>query len=225
MIWGCTSKKEQFIGIADGKSYTFYTHTVNRIFNKAYYQSLQLAGIQKPLPIDDKTTSPGYPYSLEVYKNVPHVVIDSVSHTYQNNYDESGKNFAVLYVNPQDFSRRNFEDFAHFFQTEWLCVKTNVALQQGYRSLNIVALVYGTDEQFTHHFANGKESIDVWTDGAIYYDTGNGSLESTNLSKKVQMPGEIIAVQKNGKFSLADLKNYRDKINKSLSSYFQLKEE
>lgn len=225
MFWGCTSKKEQFSGHFEDQPYTFYDLTLNRVFNKAYYQSLELRGVQKSVRIDDKTTSPGYPYSLNIYKNVPHVIIDNLSHTYQNNYDESGKDYAVLYVNPQDFSRENFKTLADFFQTEWLRIKTNVTLQQGYRSLTIVALVYGTDEQFIHRFENGNERIEVWTDGTINYSPGDGSLESTNLSKKVHMPGDIITVRKNGKFSLTDLQKFRDKTDKSLDAYFQFQEE
>ena len=222
MLWGCTSKDELYKGNFEGKQYSFQQLTKNQGFNKAYSQALKIESVSATLHIDDKNTSPGYPYSFDIYKDVPHIILDSVSYQYKNEYDDTAKHFAVLYIHPEKFSKEDFEVFSKFFQKEWLEINSKVPLNQGYRSLQIVALVYGTDKQFTNRFENAQQSIEVWTDGQIHYSAGAGSLESTNLSRKVQIPGAFIYLEE-GKFSIDDLRAFRNKKDRPLELEYEVR--
>lgn len=222
MLWGCTSKDELYKGNFEGKEYRFQQVTKNQGFNKAYSQTLKIETVSNVLHIDDKNTSPGYPYSFDMYKGVLHIILDSVSYQYKNGYDNTAKDFAVLYVHPNKFSTEDFEVFSKFFQNEWQNIKSKVPLNQGYRTLQIVALVYGTDEQFTHRFENGKQSIEVWTDGQVNYSSGAGSVQSINLSEKIQMPGKKIYVSENGQFTMDELRAFRNKKDKPLEMEFDV---
>lgn len=222
MLWGCTSKDELYKGNFEGKEYRFQQVTKNQGFNKAYSQTLKIETVSNVLHIDDKNTSPGYPYSFDMYKGVLHIILDSVSYQYKNGYDNTAKDFAVLYVHPNKFSKEDFEVFSKFFQNEWQNIKSKVPLNQGYRTLQIVALVYGTDEQFTHRFENGKQSIEVWTDGQVNYSSGAGSVQSINLSEKIQMPGKKIYVSENGQFTMDELRAFRNKKDKPLEMEFDV---
>ena len=222
MLWGCTSKDELYKGNFEGKEYRFQQVTKNQGFNKAYSQTLKIETVSNVLHIDDKNTSPGYPYSFDMYKGVLHIILDSVSYQYKNGYDNTAKDFAVLYVHPNKFSKEDFEVFSKFFQNEWQNIKSKVPRNQGYRTLQIVALVYGTDEQFTHRFENGKQSIEVWTDGQVNYSSGAGSVQSINLSEKIQMPGKKIYVSENGQFTMDELRAFRNKKDKPLEMEFDV---
>lgn len=225
MLFGCTSKETQYQGSFEGRSYRFVNLIRNQIFSKAYSQQLSVDGLSA-LSIDDKTTSKGYPYNLAIYGQVPHVILDSHSYTYKNGYDDTAQNLAVLYVSPEKFSEADFKYFASFFSREWLVIKNKVPLSQGYRNLQIVALVYGTDEQFTRKFKNNstKTTIEVWTDGQIHYRTGD-AIQSTNLSAKVQMPGnKIYLLNPFSTFTPESLKEYKDQNGKPVYDYFTIEE-
>lgn len=226
ILCGCTSKEELYNGNFEEKSYTFQQITKNQGFNKAYSQQLKVDGISKTLSISDKTTSPGYPYSFDIYKNVPHVILDSVTYLYNNKYEDAATNFAVLYIHPDRFSKEDFDFLSLFFRTEWPLIKNKIPLFQGYRSLQLVALVYGTDSQFELQYINKEtpitKTITVQTDGRILYSEAFGTLQSTNLSDKIQMPGAVIYVQEGGQYSIDDLRGFRSKRDRPLELDFDL---
>ena len=67
--------------------------------------------------------------------------------------------------------------------------------------------------------------ITIKTNGDIFYGDDN-SIESVNLSAKVQMPGKIIRILKGGGgLSKDNLRNYKGKSGKSLEVYFNVEEE
>lgn len=225
MLWGCTSKEELYKGNFEGKSYSFQQVMKKQIFNKAYSQTLKIEGISKILSIDAETASPGYPYSFDIYKDVPHIVLDTVSYQYKNEYDDTAKNFATLYIHPDKFSKEDFELLSNFFTTEWQSIKSKVPLNQGYRMLNIVALVYGTDKQFERQYLNKEtpatKTITVQTDGQILYSEAKGSVQSINISDKLQMPGKII-YKTDGQYSLDDLRAFRSSKDRPLELDFKM---
>ena len=225
MLWGCTSKEELNKGSFDGKSYTIQQVTKNQGFNKAYSQTLKIEGIPKTLSIDAESTSPGYPYSFDMYKDVPHIILDSVSYQYKNEYDDTAKNFVALYIHPDKFSKEDFELLSKFFTTEWQNINSNVPLNQGYRTLSIVALVYGTDKQFERQYLNKEtpatKTITIQTDGQILYSEAKGAMQSINLSDKVQMPGKII-YKTDGQYSLDDLRAFRSSKDRPLELDFKI---
>lgn len=227
MLWGCTSKEELYKGSFEGKAYIFQQVTKNQVFNKAYSQTLNIEGISNTLHIDAETTSAGYPYSFDIYKNVPHIILDSISYQYKNEYDDTAKHFAALYINPDKFSKGDFEVFSDFFQNEWQSIQSKVPLNQGYRTLQIVALVHATDKQFEQKYLNKETSsiktITIRTDGQVLYSEAAGSVQSTNLSEKIQMPGKIIYVEKDGQYSIDDLRAFRSSRDRALELDFQLK--
>ncbi len=224
MFWSCASKDDLYKGDFEGKQYRFKQVTKNQIFNKGYSQELKINGISGALHIDAENTSPGYPYSFSIYKEVPHAIIDSNAYQYNNIFEDKAKKFSVLYVRPDKFSKNDFEKFVHFFQTEWQKIKNSVPLNQGYRTLDIVALVYGTDKQFEKQYLNkedgGKKSITIQTDGQILYSESANSVQSTNLSNKVQMPGNRIEVKEGGQYTLETLRMFRSKKDRSLELDF-----
>jgi len=226
MLWGCTSKEELYNGIFEGKPYAFQQVTKNQGFNKAYSQTLKMEGISNTLHIDAETTSPGYPYSFDVYRNVPHIILDSVSYQYKNEYDDTAKHFAVLYIHPDKFSKEDFEVLTDFFQSEWQNIKNKIPLNQGYRALQIVALVYGTDKQFERIYLNKETSatktITVQTDGQILYSETSGSVQSTNISEKIRMPEKAIYVQQGGQYSLDELCAFRSNKDRPLELDFKM---
>ena len=225
-LFGCTSKKTQYQGSFEGKSYQVVNVSRNQIFSKAYSQQLSVEGLPV-LSIDDKTTGKGYPYNFDIYQPVPHELPDTNSYAYKNEYDDTATNYAVLYINPQHFSLADFKNFVSFFRNEWPGIKDKVVLNQGYRTLHIVALVYGTDEQFTRRFKNdsNETTIEVWTDGEIHYHAGD-AIQSTNLSEKVQMPGNKIYLSKPfSTFTPESLKDYKDQSGKSMYDYFTIEEQ
>lgn len=52
-------------GLEELELYRFRQVTKNQSFNKAYSQTLTIAGIASTLSIDDKSTSPGYPHFID----------------------------------------------------------------------------------------------------------------------------------------------------------------
>ncbi len=226
MFWSCTAKEDIYKGNFDGKEYEFKQVTKNQGFNKAYSQAFRITGVSNTLTIDAISTSPGYPYSFEIYKKVPHVILDSTSYEYNNKFEDSSKQYVVLYISPDKFKENDFEQFVDFFQTEWQKIKNQVPLNQGYRSLKIVALVYGTDKQFEQRYLNQEEthskSITVQTDGQILYSESANSVQSTNLSSKIQMPGKKINVKAGGQYTIEALRMFRNKHDRSLELDFEL---
>ncbi|MGC4232924.1 MAG: hypothetical protein QM594_08090 [Niabella sp.] len=226
MLWGCISKNELYKGNLEGKEYRFQQVTKNQGFNKAYSQTLKIEGISNGLDINAESTSPGYPYSFNIYKDIPYIILDSVSYQYKNEYNDAAKHFATLYINPDKFSKDDFEQFADFFQNEWNNIKNKVPLNQGYRTLQIVALVYGTDKQFERQYMNKEtpatKTITIKTDGQILYSEATGSVQSTNLSEKIQMPGKIIYVEKDGQYSIDNLRAFKSNKDRPLELDFEL---
>lgn len=220
--WGCSSKKEQYRGSFNDLKYTLYDVTKKDIIAKHYYQQLKIEGLPT-LDINYKTTNMGIPYSFELFSAVPHVVLDSSTYAYSNVFEQKSTHFATLYVDPDRFSTKQFETLKEFFTKEWTRIKDSVTLKQGFRELQFVALVYGTDKQFSRYFKHGDETIEVWTNGDVHLSFANRSLQSTNLSPKVQMPGfRLILRQPYQPFTFEDLYKYKDHDGKTLMDYFTI---
>ncbi len=221
-LWGCSRKETLYSGNFDGRDYSFYHHTANRVFNKAYYQSFRLEGVRSTVQISDQTTSKGYPYSFDIYSEVPHGIIDSTTYQYQHVYDGRSTAYSVLYIDPAQFQPAEFGQLLSFFQSAWPAIQSKVPLFQGYRTLHPVALVYGTDQQFEKTYRYGDETITIWTDGTIAYSPSKGALESSNLSNKVQMPGKMIYVEKGGPFTIDGLEAFKDGKGRSIGDDFRI---
>ncbi len=224
LLWGCSSKKAAYQGNINGKEYIIYNVTKNNVFAKHLYQRLDING-SPSLTINYETTTMGTPYSLDIYNHVPNLVLNSAIQ-YTNTYTEESTNNTVLYIHPARFSAKDFETFKTFFSEEWPKIKNRVTLKQGYRELNIVALVFGNDDQFKHIFKSGDKALEVWTNGDVHLNTNNRSLESTNLSSKVQMPGYRLTLrQPYQPFNLDSLKIYKDASGKNITDYFTIEED
>lgn len=223
LLFGCTSKKMQHSGTFQEKKYTIINVTNDYLTNEAYSQDLQIEGMPV-LHIDDINVSKGYPYSFDIFKSTSYEILDSTSISYQNEYDSQARNYAVLYIDPARFSEADFKFFASFFKEEWPKIKDSILLEHGYRRLQPVAIVYGNDAQFSHSFKNpeNQHSIEVWTDGEVHYDIGDG-VQSANMSFKVQMPGNRIFITK--PYTLLNSENitqYKDSNGKTLGDFFEL---
>ena len=223
MFWGCSAKSELLSGAFEGSAYRFVRVDKNRIINTVSYPVLRMDGIPDLL-IDEKTTSAGYPYSFSIYQDVPHVLLDSSTYQYSGAYDERARNFVVLYISPDRFSERQRDILFRFFRTEYPRVQSNLSLRQEYRSLNPVAVVYGTADDFNRRFVhNAGEALEVWTDGEVHYRPMDGSVQSTNLGEWVQMPGKrIILREPYEPFTRERLREYKDANGKTLEDYFEL---
>ncbi len=225
MLWGCSSKKVQYKGDFENRKYTIYNVTQKNIFAKHYFQQLNIKGLPS-LKINYTTTNMGIPYSFDIYRQATHVVLDSTSFPYSDKYQEGAGNYVTLYIDPKKFSKEQYGILSSFFTKEWPGIKNVVPLEQGYRKLNIVALVYGKDAQFTHSFKYNGKAIEIWTDGSIYLNNDNRSIQSTNLSSMVKMPGYQISLrQPHHPFTMESLDDYKDDSGKTIKDHFHIVQE
>lgn len=224
MLWGCSSKKLQYEGKFENRKYTIYNVSQKNIFATQYFQRLDIKGLPS-LKINSTSTSMGMPYSFEIYKPAPHVILDSTSFSYAEKFEQESSNHATLYIDPQRFSKEQYGILSSFFTKEWPAIKAAVPLNQGYRKLNIVALVYGTDAQFSHSFTYDEKALEVWTDGQVHLNNGR-SIQSTNLSNRVEMPGFRLTLrQPHSPFTMESLDDYKDGSGKTIKDYFHIVQE
>jgi len=225
---GCTSKNTIHTSKYEGQEVTIKNVKKKSLFNDYFYQTLQLGSLPE-LKITDVTSNRGMPYSMDLYADAPHYLIDAGHTPYLNSIDTARVVNAILYLSPDEFSKAAFEKYAGFFKNGWDAVKDNIVLDQGYRSLKIAGLVHGSDKDFERNFSgedDGRKVIlSVWTNGEIHYKF-NGGLQSTNLSPKVQMPGKIVLLRKEGGSLTPEvLRNFKDEKGKSMYDYFIVKTE
>lgn len=224
----CSSKNIVYSGVHHGKKLTVKNVREKSLFNDYFYQTLKLGSLPE-LEIKDITTNKGVPYSMDLYTNRPHYFSDTAEITYLNQVDTARNVNAILYLSPGKFSKNAFEQYAAFFNNGWHAIKDSIILDQGYRTLNIIGLVHGSDKDFELNFSGEHEGsqviLSVWTNGEIHYKF-SGGIQSTNLSAKVQMPGKIILLKKEGGSLTPEiLRAFKDAGGKNLYDYFVVKNE
>ncbi len=188
------------------------------LFSTKFSQTLRW-GKRKALDISEFTTNTGMPYSDDIYGNARRIYIDSLP------TDNSTKTKVMLYLPPQKYSPQEFEQYAAFMRSGWQEIKDKVVLDQGYRTIDIGGIVYGNDADFEQIFRNEhNKTITIKTNGDIFYGDDH-SIESTNLSDRVAMPGKVIRILKaGGVINKDNLRDYKERSGKSPEDYFVVEE-
>ena len=202
----------------NGQTVTVKNIVKKRLFSTKRSQTIQW-GKLKALDISEFTTSTGMPYSDDVYRDAPRVYTGALLP------ESTNKTKVMLCLPPRKYSLEEFEQYAAFMRSGWQKIKDKIVLNQGYRVIDIGGMVYGNDADFEQVFGNeNKKMITIKTNGDIFYGDGN-SIESINLSDKVQMPGKIIRILKGGALNRDNLRNYKDEADRSLEACFNVEEE
>ena len=236
MALQCKERSVFYTGTFEGETYKLTEIETKGFSTNSFTHELKL-GDRKPVKIDVHTTDWGPPYSDSLYGNTPRVYIPTRHSPAYHNRDNDSIRFGgtMLYLSPERFNRRAFDDYARFMKQVWPGIDQKYA-DQPYSSFpKLIGVVYGNQENFTLTF-EGKKGGEPYTvtvdpDGRITYTHVQqySSDEYSGLSQRVQMPGKRILVSTkpdagtmyNG-ISLAQLSVYRDKTGKTLGDYFTL---
>lgn len=228
-LLGCTSRERQFVGDVGGRRLEVQTAERREPMSTKVWAILRWGDLP-PIAIDSDSTSAGPPYSLSIYGSAPLAAADQATAAYQNAvvpFERSAPVPVVLYLDPARFSRSQFDQYAAFFRDHWPQVAAGVRLSQGFRDVIVVGLVHGRDADFVRRFeragGGGPGRIAVWTDGSIHLEVGGG-VRSTNLSRKVQMPGYRILLQAGGELRMEELRSYLDASGAALTDVFEVVE-
>lgn len=228
-LLGCTNRTESFAGEVEGRRLQATAFERRVPFSDTFWTTLRWGDLP-PIAVDSESTSPGAPYSLDVYRGAPVAAADGATQAYSNaaTFDRDAPVPVMLYLDPAKFSRGEFDQYAAFFESGWPQVADRIGLSQGYRQVAIVGLVHGRDADFVQRFERAGDAagvrIEVWTDGSVHYRTDR-SISSSNLSAKVQMPGSRILLRGGGPFTMQDLQQYRDAAGRALTEVFEVVEE
>lgn len=225
-LLGCDQRTQLYAGDVHGQRLTVFETRQRGPLRFEVWPVLRWGDLPA-LPLRFEATSRGAPYSLDLYGDVPVVVIDDPVGYYTESLAHEDLAPVMAYLDPATFSRQDFERYAVFFRDVWPQVAGQVTLRNGGRSFHVIGLVHGkSDADFVRSYRRdgdpAGQQIEVWTNGEIHFKVSSGGLESTNLSRKVQLPGQVIALSADGRFTLEVLRSYRSLAGTTLMDDFEL---
>lgn len=227
---GCTNRERLFVGDVGGRRLQVQSVQRSNPMSTQVWVSLRWGDLPA-IDIDHDSTSAGPPYSLSIYGSAPVAVADQAEAAYQNVFVPLERSVPVpvmLYLDPARFSRAQFDQYAAFFRDHWPQVAQGIRLDQGYRNVVVVGLVHGRDADFLRRFeragGGGAGRLVVRTNGDVHLERGT-SLSSTNLSRKIQMPGFQVVLQPGGELTFEQLRGYRDASGNAFTDLFDVVEE
>ncbi len=223
-LLGCDQRRQVYAGDVQGQRLTVHEVSQRGPLRFGVWPVLRLGDLP-PLAMTSEATSGGAPYSVDLYGDAPVVVFDEQAAVYLESMAHQDPVPVMVYLDPTSFSRQDFDRYAAFFQSGWPTVASQVDLRHEHRRLHPIGLVYGKDADFVRSYRRDGDPdgqrIEVWTNGEIHFRVPSG-VEGTNLAHKVQMPGQVITLGSEGRFTLEGLRSYRSASGTTLLDDFEV---
>lgn len=231
----CTERTVFHTGTFEGETYKITSIETKGFSNNSIAYELKL-GSRKAVAINANTTDWGPPYTDDLYGTTPRVYVGPQHAVYQSvDSDSAGFGGTMVYLSPERFSRKVFDEYARFMTQAWPAINEEYADRPYTSFRRIIGLVYGNQDAIRFVFTGEKEgqkyTITVEPDGRIQYAPVKqyANYEYSGLSAKVHMPGKCIYVSLApgagalyGGVSMSQLATYRDATGKTLADYFTL---
>ncbi|RYD53377.1 MAG: hypothetical protein EOP52_04375 [Sphingobacteriales bacterium] len=231
LLTSCDQVRTSYTGTYKNQPVTVYSREVKGFSTNRITYEVQLGNLPR-VKIDALSTDrAGAPYRTDLYRNVPHQWIHN---PVTKAADTSVIGTTMLYFDPGQFSRAEYDAYAGFFQQAWPAINAQINNDYVYLHEQVIGTVYGRQDDFVQYFSgtevDGPYYFDIQPDGAISYHKGAGPEESTGfqgsgLAQQVQMPGSIIRIEDTMYFNRAKLRRYKDKSGNSMEAYFRVVEE
>jgi hypothetical protein len=231
----CSDWNTFYEGKFEGENYKLQTRSKSGYFSVSNSIDYRIKlGSLPYIPMDVITTNWDVVYSTDIFGSATYHYITNKDIQYSNNNTEAIGGRSFLYLNPDDFSEKEYKKYLNFFKSnEWKKADSiNVdKTETRYPFPHIVGLVYSESSKFTKIFKGkyqGKEhELCIENDGRIrLMDTEFSGEIGTGLSQKVQMPDKIIYVPSPtpGSLTIEDVKKFKNKTGESPLKYFKFLE-
>lgn len=187
-------------------------------------------GDQAPIKMVQEHIS-GLPYDAAVYGQAPFHRLDDKQQTYQYGTHVLKKQRTVIYVDPAEYSRADFDALHLCLQAHAVAITNAIGADKDLQPSQLAGMVYGRETDFVEVFKkNEKDFYEVHPDGVVTrveHDAdgikGMKSYSAGGLSNIT--PGGEILITDTKETSLTALQQYQDARGQSLPQRFTVKAE
>lgn len=211
----------------DGKTLELQK-VVKKTFETDYTSAHIVYADKAPIVLTTGAMSQSRPYEKAVYGKAPFHLFDFKPHTYEYFGSTLTKLQTVIYVDPKNFSREEFETLLNCLQMHSDDFSKAIDGDEKLQQFQIVGTVYGNHGDFIERFnKNAKDWYEVEPDGG----TGRIQLDSMGMKGMRQesiggisnvKPGRVIEITDPKEASLKMLSAYKNAAGKTLTERFHV---
>lgn len=226
---GATSVTTPYQAQCGGKTLQFQKVTKHK-FDTIQDTPQIVFGDKAPIKMVQDEIS-GLPHDAAVYGKAPFHRLDDKQQTYPHGTYVLKKSLVVIYVDPANYSRTEFDALHVCLQAHAAAITKAIGADKDFQPSQLAGMVYGRETDFVEVFEkNAKDFYEVHPDGVVTHVEhdadgikGMKSYSGGGLSN-ITPSGEIL-ITDTKETSLAALQKYQDARGQSLPQRFTVKVE